>query len=166
MQRGITYGLILAFVAALAAALSIRTARIPAGAPPNVLPVHALAQGVAFGSIDAIEQGGVTADLTAQPVRVRASAPLVVKGWAVDPATGVPPEQVVARVDGQPPVSGPVGVYRPDVAAALNDPVASAPGFRLTVSAGSPGRRRLGVYLVSRGRQAAIRPPLVLDVVP
>ena len=100
------------------------------------LPLDALpARGKALGAIDRIEVDGVHAD-PAEPIRLERGARLCLQGWAVDPTGPRLAASVELDVPGAGRFESDYGFRRPDVALALDAPVAAC-GFRLMVDSGA-----------------------------
>lgn len=159
------FGLAFALLAALLSAVLLRTQRLPATVPPVALQPRPLPSGVAFAHVDSVSGGAD--DLPPGPaMRARRGEPVVVSGWAVDPATGIPPDEVVALVDGVPSGRAPLDRWRPMVAAALGDPLASTCGYRLVVAQLPPGVHEVRVVFRSGGAELHASNALRVEVGP
>lgn len=92
-------------------------------------------------------------------ISVPSGGPLVVSGWAADPAAG-PVSGVEITVD-QKPYPATYGVERPDVAAALKNPSYNKVGFQFSISASqfSSGAHALTVRIINRDRSTYFETP-------
>jgi hypothetical protein len=166
LEDGITVGLVIVLITALTAAFLLRTPGIPVGAPRLEFRAHPLAAGAPVGNLDTIEIEGRRANVDSQPISLRVNESITVAGWAIDPATGAPPDELIARIDDGPPSRARFEILRYDIAKQLQDRAALLSGFVVTVQSESTGRHRLSLSMTSRGRSITLHEPVQLDVAP
>lgn len=97
---------------------------------------------------------------------VSSGVPLLVTGWAIDTARGLPAAGVLVELDGR-PYPAAYGLSRPDQAERLGRPELAACGFRALLPARAlmPGRHELALRVLSQDRRAWQRTPRAVSLV-
>ncbi len=100
---------------------------------------------------------------TSAAIDVPAGSALRIRGWAVDPAGLVAARGLRYRVDAGPWRAAAYGLPRPDVAAYLGRPDASASGFLATLGAGTlaPGTHAIAFAVTGTRGSASVLPARV-----
>ncbi len=141
-----------------------------ANPPPIVGPPLALANLVHLSSetfffIDSINEVALQTP-PPMPIRIKGDAPITLTGWAVDDTAGNVAGGVFASVDDAMAFPADYGIDRPDVAAALKNPVAQKSGFSVTIppNALAIGRHTLTIKIVTTDRKSYYAPAQKIDI--
>jgi hypothetical protein len=114
-----------------------------------------------FGSLDA------AMDNTTNSSTVLQADSLLVSGWVVDPVDGSPMSNVKVYVDGALFGVPTLGIARPDVAKAYNNPAYTNSGFSLTAAAASlaAGAHAVTVVAIDSGGRSTTLGPHTINVI-
>jgi sugar lactone lactonase YvrE len=130
--------------------ITITVSSAPAPPPPPI------------GNLEAAE------DSTTQSTTVLQTDLLYVAGWVVDATDGAPLKNVEVYVDGNVVGTPTLGIARPDVAAAFNNPAYLNSGYQFYYSAAAliPTTHSVTVVAIDSGGRSTIFGPLTITVVP
>jgi len=136
--------------------------RVQRGKEVLVIPINPAPMTIVFGDNARLTKmpestvglistvGGITVeDSRRLPIFVPAGSPFEVTGWAVDAVAGAPARAVAVKIDNRQQVWAHYGLRRPDVAAALENPIFEKSGFSATIPALPPGLHTLELTIVT-----------------
>lgn len=137
----------------------------PVAGTPLVLANLARLSSETFFFIDSINEVSLLTP-PPTPIRIKGDAPITLTGWAVDNTAGNVAGGVFASVDDTMAFSADYGIDRPDVVAALKNPVTQKSGFSVTIppNALAIGRHTLTLKIVTTDRKSYYAPAQKIDI--
>ncbi len=134
---------------------------------PSNIPFDTLTRlaGTTTYSIDSLNDTPFAQAQTA-PIPVPRTGSVILRGWAVDVPAGTVAGGVIVSVDETMNFQAVYGVARPDVAAALGNPVYQKSGFNVTFPASklSPGRHTITIKILTSDGMSYYQPDQVVEI--